>query len=241
MSESSTGTSERPAGVKPHWWGVFVLPGTFILVAVIFFVTAVVISPPYIGASQTTTGTILSSPNYHPVVSYTVDGREYTVTTKTNMPTWSLGQQIAIRYNPRNPAQASTTSARTSSVIFGWVGLGLVAAGIATGIPAVRRRQDTLWAIAHGERVEARITGVTQTTTHVFPTRNLTRLTCQWTSPDEVTHTFRTLGRTLTGTLTIRDVPIRTLPVYIDPANPDPRYYVDDSYLAVDGVPVSAL
>jgi len=241
MSDSSTGTFTRPTGVKPHWWGVFVLPGTLIFLAVLTFVVAVVISPPYIGGSQTTTATILSSPNYHPVVSYTVDGMDYTVKTMTNMPSWQLGQEIDIAYNPRNPAQASTTGARTSSVVFGWFALAFVIAGVATGIPAVRRRQGTLWAIDHGERVEARITGVTQTTTHVFPTRNLTRLTCQWTSPDEVTHTFRTLGRTLTGTLTIKDVPIRTLPVYIDPANPDARYYVDDSYLGVNGVPVSAI
>ena len=238
MSHLATGTFTRPANAKPRFGGVFILPGTLLFLAVLLFVVSAIISPLYVGFSAATTGTILTSPNYHPVVSYTVDGKNYTAKTMTNMPSWQLGQEITIRYNPHNPAQASTTSGRTSSVIFDFFALGLAVAGVATGIPALRKRQGTLWALAHGQRVEASITGVTQTTTHVFPTRYLTRITCEWTSEDQVTHRFRTLGRTLSWSCSIEDVPIKTLPVYIDPDRPEARYYVDDSYLAVDGVPV---
>ena len=232
MSDLSTATSIHPGNVKPRFWGAFILPVTLLILAVLCFVCSLVISPLYIGGSATTTGTILSSPNYHPVVSYTVDGTEYTVKTMTNMPSWQLGQEITITYNPRNPAQASTTGARTSSVVFGFVALACAAGVVATGIPALRKRNGTVWAIAHGHRIEARITGVTQTTIHFAPMRYLTRLTCEWTSPDGLTHTFRTLGRTLPYMYRFEDVPITTLPVYIDPENPEARYYVDDSVLS---------
>ncbi len=32
----------------------------------------------------------------------------------------------------------------------------------------------------------------------------------------------------------LRDLPVTTLPVYVDPARPDQRFFVDDSALAAD-------
>ena len=96
----------------------------------------------YIGFSKTTTGTILSSPTSHPVVSYTVDGTDYTVTTTQNNPSWEVGDSVTISYNPRNPAQAGTAGARIIAVVFRLVTIPLVIAGaVGMVVVGVQRRK----------------------------------------------------------------------------------------------------
>lgn len=233
MSDLKGGSSTQYAAVvRPRIsWLPFTAPAVFIFFAIVFFVSSVVIAPFYIGESGTTTATILSSPNYHPVVSYTVDGVNYTATTTQNNPLWAIGDQIGIAYNPKNPDQASTTGGRTMAVIFALIALAMAVAAVATGVPAVRKRHGMNWVLGHGQKVEADITQVIQKMVHVAPTRYLTRIVCEWTSPNHVTHTFRSNGRRLSQEFSIADLPMTTIPVYIDPGQPDTRYYVDDAML----------
>ena len=193
-----TSTYQEPiAIVKPRTSPVLgIVSGVLLLVAVLFFILWICLFPVYVGPSGTTTGTIVDSPTSHPVISYTVDGTQYTMKSETNMPSWTLGQEITVMYNPRNPAQANDYVGHGFVVSDQFIVLAFTLATIGTGIGAYRKLQEARWPVAHGERIEATITGVTRTYLHQGPegATVLGRVTCEWTSPNGVTHQFRTAG-----------------------------------------------
>jgi len=220
--------------VKPRTSPVsWIISGVLLIVAVLFFVLWVCLAPVYVGASGTTTGTIVSSPTSHPVISYAVDGTQYQLKSLTNMPSWTLGQEVTVMYNPRNPAQANDYVGHGFALAEQFLALAFAVAAIGTGIGAYRKLEEARWPVEHGERVEAKITDVTRTYLHQGPkgATVLGRVTCEWTSPDGTTHQFRTAGRKVPENFSLNDVPVTTLPVYIDPSRPEKRYFVDDSEL----------
>jgi len=143
MSDAGTGGSGRSKWWKPSTQSPWTVPVSLIIVGVIIFASSALLGPMYIGFSQTTTGTILSSPTAHPVVSYTVDGVDYTVTTTENNASWKVGDNVTVAYNPKNPAQAGTTTTRLIAVIFRFVALPLFLAGIIGMVVAGRQRRKS--------------------------------------------------------------------------------------------------
>lgn len=125
---------EQPRASKFPW----IAPASLIFFALLFFGLSFLIAPLYFGSPGTTTGTIMSFSGDHPVVSYTVDGVDYSVTTGSHDPSWKVGDNLTIVYNPHNPAQASTPGGRTVAVVFRLLTLPMALAGITTGIIAVR-------------------------------------------------------------------------------------------------------
>jgi len=227
---------ERPHSdtgpVKPHVSFVAVtMPIVMLFLGVLFFVVSATAGPWYFGSSEVTTGTIVSSPTSHPDVTYTVDGVSYTLHTRDNNPGWTLGEQIGIAYNPRNPAQAGTTGDRLIVIVFAAFGTACLLAGLVWGAVSLHRRHRARSAAAYGQRVEAAVTAVSQNTAVHMGAKVMTKVTCQWTGPDRVEHTFHSEGKFLPLGTTLATLPVTTLPVYVDPDEPT-RYYVDDSALA---------
>ena len=143
MSDTGAAGSGRSKWRKSSTQSPWTVPVSLIVVGVIIFAASALLGPMYIGFSQTTTGTILSSPTSHPVVSYTVDGTDYTVTTTQNNPSWEVGDSVTIAYNPKNPAQAGTSGARLFAVIFRFISLPLFVAGIIGMVVAGRQRRKS--------------------------------------------------------------------------------------------------
>jgi len=74
--------------------------------------------------------------DYVPVFQFTAaNGQSYTVTSATgsNPPGFSVGEQVSVRYDPRNPSDARIhTFLQTwgSSLISGLIGIGFLAFGL---------------------------------------------------------------------------------------------------------------
>ncbi|MCL2315670.1 MAG: hypothetical protein FWC46_01095, partial [Actinomycetia bacterium] len=138
------------------------IAGSLLFFAVFFVGMGAVISPLYPGPAATTTGTIVSSPTSWPVVAYTVDGVAYEVKTKENDPSRQVGQQLTMLYNPGHPTQASTVSSRRVTQAFAGVAFACLAGGAVLFVRAFRARARARWAVVHGTRFQATITGVSQ-------------------------------------------------------------------------------
>lgn len=231
------GPGDKPRGTRTGGGGLRLSPmaatwaAALAFMKVLFIVTGALLGPLYIGRSGVTTGTIVSSPNFHPQISFQVDGQTYTITTTENNPSWQIGQEVKVSYNPRNPQQATTGLSRAVAIIFVGVGVScLVGALLLIGF-GLRRQHTGRWLIDHGQRVDATITGVIQSPLSQVGTQLQTSLNCQWTSPDRVVHTFRSTGRLRERGYQLSHLPSDTVPVYVDPARPDSRYHVDDAAL----------
>jgi len=217
--------------VRPHVNLVaVVLPIVLIGMGLLFGVISALLSPWYLGSPGLTTGTIVSSPTHHAAIEYTVDGATHTLQTQDNNPNWTLGQSVDIAYNPRNPAQASTTTDRVMGLVYGGVAAVCLLAGLVWGAFSLRRWQRERAVIRSGQSVEAAITAVTQQASVHQGNKIMTRVTCVWTTPDRVEHTARSQGRFMPRGTTLADLPVTTMTVYYDPDDPA-KYYVDDEVL----------
>ena len=218
-------TTPRPRTPFTSW----IAPLILLFGAATFLPIAAFIAPLYWGA-QTTPGTIVASPNYHPVVTYVVDGVTYTVRTNDNESSRRIGDTVTIAFNPRDPQQASSLTDRVLQLCFGATSILLVITAI--GLLAFWRwkRQVVRAIVESGQLVEATITGVRQYPAHQG-NRLLTKVTCEWMDASRATHTFTTTGRFERRGYGIEDLPVATLPVYVDLDRPGKRYYVDDSVL----------
>ena len=245
MSSLNPGSRGRP----PSWYGapparpklgfvhcvtapILVGLGAFFW-ASIAIVYAVMGNTLYLGFSEHATGTIIDTPTDYPRIRFTVGGQTYTFVSGMNDTGWSLGQDVAVAYNPRAPWQAETVGARWIAVVFVAVAAVLIGLGLIFAARAwqVYRRQRRV--IDGGTCVEGRITAVTQNPNAHTPTRWLTKLTLTLDVPGGGTQTVRSTGHLRRKGWTLADLPITTLPVYVDWDRPDKCYYVDDS--ALDG------
>ena len=201
--------------------------------ALIAIVYAVMGNTLYLGFSSHTTGTIIDSPTDYPTIRFDVGGQTYTFVTGMHGMPWTLGQDIAVAYNPRAPWQAETVQGRWVGVVFVAVAAVLIGLGLIFAARAwqVHRRQRRV--VEEGQCVEGRITAVTQNPGAHTPTRWLTHLTLTLDTPGGGRRTVRSTGHLRRKGLTLADLPVTTLPVYIDWDRPDKYYYVDDS--TVDG------
>ena len=195
------------------------------------------VGPMYLGQSQTTVGTIVASPDYHPTITYEVSGVTYTTTLSENGFDRRLGQEITVVYNPRHPQQAATPFERNIALIFGGVALGCMVAGLIMTARALTQYVMRRRVMVSGQVIRATVTGIHQTLAHVGPwgITYSTTLTCEWTSPDGATRTFRSVPARIKAQIGLPDDVELSLPVYIDRAHPG-RYYVDDTdfYLDMD-------
>ena len=218
-------TTPRPRTSFASWFTPLIL-----LFCALTFLPVVWISGPVLLRAETTPGTIVSSPQSHPVVAYVVDGTTYTLRSQDNNPSARIGDTVTIAFNPDNPSQASTQTDRVLGLVFGGSGILLVVIAIALLARWWWIRQAVHAVVDSGQLVEATITGVRQYAAHQG-NRRLTKVSCEWVDPSRITHTFRTVGRFERRGYGMEDLPVPVLPVYIDPDRPGKRYYVDDSVL----------
>lgn len=87
-----------------------------------------------------------SSPNCSPVSSFTLEGREYRVSSNvfTGPCKWDLGQPIELVYDPANPQDARPKSGLSpATAIFPAIGALIAGLGIRNGIREIRARRET--------------------------------------------------------------------------------------------------
>lgn len=220
---------DRPVRVRINLVGV-ILPIVLVSVALLFALVAATLDGWHFGPVSATTGTIESSPTHHAVIVYSVDGVNYRLQTSDNNPSWRIGQTVDIVYDPRHPARASTSMDRVT-------GLSLAGAASVAGVAGLAWAAGTAWrwrrdrdVVRRGQVVVATITSVTQQPTVHLGNKIMTRLTCQWTTPDRVDHSASSVGRFMARGTTLADLPVTAVPVYYDPDNPS-RCYVDDAVM----------
>lgn len=86
-----------------------------------------------------------TSANCSPVSSFTLDGREYTVSSNvfTGPCKWDLGQPIELVYDPANPQAARPKAAlNLAAGIFPVVGAAISGLGVRNGIREIKARRE---------------------------------------------------------------------------------------------------
>ena len=86
-----------------------------------------------------------TSTNCSPVSSFTLDGREYTVSSNvfTGPCKWDLGQPIELVYDPANPQSARPKSAlNLAAGIFPVIGALIAGLGVRNGIREIKARRE---------------------------------------------------------------------------------------------------
>ena len=86
-----------------------------------------------------------TSANCSPVSSFTLEGREYTVSSNifTGPCKWDLGEPIELVYDPANPQAARPKSGlNPATVIFPAVGALIAGLGVRNGIREIRARRE---------------------------------------------------------------------------------------------------
>jgi len=210
--------------------GAMVAWPTCLFIGLIMAVSAVMISPVYLGAAATT-GAVVASPNQHAVISFAVGGTTYTVTTTENNSSFQLGQAVSVAYNPRNPQQASTMDARWVTLVMGGLAVALFVAAVVVLVLAVVKRQRAAQVIAGGQIVTAQVVGVARNPAVHLATSSLVWLKCAWEVPGGGRYSFRSAGRFVPNRRDLTGLVGQTVRVAIDPDDPAHRYVVDDSCL----------
>lgn len=194
----------------------------------------------FLSEAQSATGTVTAleysrsrkgGGSYHPVVEFqTPDGQSYTFRSEVGSkpPAYEVGEEVEIRYNPRNPSDAKLLGFWNLwglTVLF--AGLGSVFGGIGTGmlISAVRRKRMIEQLKLSGSRIEI----LPRVEYRSVKGRPHYYLRGQWLNPaDGKMYVFDS------DTLGYDPAPFvegRSVGVWIDPQNPKKRYYVDTSFL----------
>jgi|GEM_PF-2088223 len=211
--------------------GVWVFIIMWAVLGVIFFVGGLIIGGGYLGRSGQVTGDVIAVNSGRPVVQYTVDGTTYQHSTTEHGPWFSVGQQVTLAYDPGNPTHAQTARSRTISVVFLLLGSAFLVILVAHAAWVARRYRRQCAAVQRGRLVEASVTGSRFNEAAHIRSKILWYVSCAWTDPMNARqHTF-TSGAVWSSSDPVpllRAAKITTLPVYIDPLDPDKRFYVDD-------------
>ena len=206
-----------------------------VIIGAVLLVTGWRIGPIYLGTSLTTTGTVTATGSSYTDVSFSVDAVVYSVRT-TEHGVHGIGETVKVVYNPKNPNQATIDGGRAVALVFAAIGAGLIAASLITVAVVlavtISRLRKQRRVVAAGWCVDAPIAGVQQNDSVHMGSDVATVVICRWVGPDGVPHEYRSPSRFLPCGLSGAGLPVKTLPVYIDPDNPDQPYYVDDSALS---------
>jgi len=183
----------------------------------------------YFGPSAKTTGEVVSLNGSRPTVRYTVDGETYQVVTSEHGPQFSVGQQVLMCYNPRNPVQAQTCGSRVVATVFAVVGFPMLPVWVALIPWSIYKRGRMAWVIGQGHVVTATITGSRRLSIVHWGRTVLWRILCTWTDPATgKTHVFSSQyvwSKTDPVQVLVRHG-ATSVPVYTDPAKPGKNYYV---------------
>ena len=125
------------------------------------------------------------------------------------------------------PTNSRTTNDSTALVAFGLPAIVLGVTGIALVLTAIRERRTIRWLLRDGMRVEGVIVGVELDRTIHINHRHPWRIRCTAPVPGSDTSMDVFSPEWMTDPTPILP-PGTPLPVYLDPAQPDKRHYVDD-------------
>jgi hypothetical protein len=204
------------------------------IMMVVFVSLGIGFAVPALQNSETATATIVEMSGSTTTVTYEVDGQTYEQELSEVNTSWHNGDEVTVYYRPGDPSHVSAVVWRILALVFSSIGAFFLVISAAVASVALRKRAITRALLQAGRRIEATITSVDQDfTTHVngrFPWL----VTCSWHDP-ETGRTFVFRSQT-----TIDDPrPLMassgrtTLVVYIDPADPEKKYFVDASPLGI--------
>lgn len=163
----------------------------------------------------------------HPIVCYTVDGKEYRVRLNSYSSAMRVGDAYTMYYASDAPHQARNQTYLGGTIflcigsvffLFGAVGLGV----------SVRRRGKKQWLLEHGEAVTARVTAVTRVENVTVNGRTPYYIFCETGAVPALAgkrlksrYVYEPLPQSLIGT---------GVRIYFDPQKPA-RYFVDTDSL----------
>ena len=192
----------------------------------------------YFGRSDEITGEVVEVVGSRPIVQYTVDGTTYQHATTEHGPHITVGQDIRLCYNPKNPSQAETCSARWAMVVCsGLGGVALVVALLLAGGYLYRYLRETA-VIKKQYVVFARITGSRPKPNIHIKRKILWRVECAWADPSTGQDYVFTSPAFWSGTDPFQLLSVEqraSQGVYIDPARPGKYYYVDFDPVRIAG------
>jgi hypothetical protein len=173
--------------------------------------------------------------SYYPVVEYmTHDGKMATFTSRvgSSPPSFRVGEEVGVIYDPDHPEDAYI---RTFWQFWGlsvlMLGLGVVFAGISTGIilSRARGRRRALWLKQYGRRISTKFVRVDVVTSITVNGRNPYRIVSEGLDPFAgETRIFQSYNLWNDPTSYIAD---RTIDVLIDPNDPR-KYWLDTDFLS---------
>ena len=171
---------------------------------------------------------------YYPHVRYRIaDGRDLDLISSTGAspPSFRVGQQVTVLYDPQDPAHASINSFGSLwgiSLLLTGMGFFFTLPFIGFGIWKRSSDRKAAWLEANGRRIVAEFARVERNTSYEVNGRNPYRIVCQWLDPsrNEV-HVFRSGNLWFDPTQFVQQ---KSLIVLMDPNNPQ-RYSVDTSFL----------
>ena len=205
--------------------------GVLAFFGVFTWVIGLAIGGGYVGGSGVASGSVVQLQGDRPVVQYTVDATSYQRALAEHGSNFAVGQTIQMCYSQSDPAKAGSCSSRFAAAVMGWVGGVLVLGGVAFAAWAMLRRRRQTQVIQRGNVVMADITGTHVNKQMHMGAKVLWYVDCAWTNPmTNETYQFTTMS--VWSSIDPREVMERagvgTLPVYIDPDEPDKNYFVDD-------------
>jgi len=226
-----SGDSTTPGRPRPRIGGVWIFIVGLAVLGLTFLIAGLAIGGWYLGRSGQVEGTVVAVNNGRPVVHYTVNDTAYEHATTEHGPWFAVGQQVTLMYDPDNPARAETTGSRTTFVVFVLLGGALLLVAVVQLAWVTRRYRRQCAAVQHGRLITATVTGSHANAAAHIQSKILWYVSCTWTDPmnaHEHTFTSGAVWSSSDPVPLLRAAKITTLPVYIDPLDPDKRFYVDD-------------
>ncbi len=222
---------------KAAWWFGGIFGGVGLVFAVIGF-GMIISGQMFASRAQQTTGTVIENlrstdsdgVSYRPLVEFRDRAgvrREFASTISTSWRAYNEGDPVPVLFDPEDPETASIDSATERFVLPGiFAGMGMLFVAIGGGVIfwRVRRISTVARLFHHGTRISAEVTGCSLDTSVTINGRSPYRVFAQAKHPATgMLASFRSdpiwldLSSELAGA---------SVPVLIDPADPD-AYYVD--------------
>ncbi|WJS94153.1 DUF3592 domain-containing protein [Flavobacterium johnsoniae] len=198
----------------------------------------------FLEKAETTQGTVIEmipkrskdSTTYSPVVSFTTkSGQEiaYTSSTSSNPPSYNVGENVQIFYDPANPNKAEINgffSLWLGVIILGFIGIVFFLIGSLGVLFRYLKNKKAQNLRETGKPISAKFTQVQLNTNQTLNGRNPFQILSQWQDPktDEL-YVFKSESIWFDPTEFVKTDTVR---VFIDPENPK-DYVMDISFLPV--------
>lgn len=196
----------------------------------------------FLEKAETTQGTVIEmipkrskdSTTYSPVVSFTTKaGQEitYTSSTSSNPPSYDVGENVEIFYDPANPNDAEINgffSLWLGVIILGFIGIVFFLIGSLGVLFRYLKKKKVQNLLETGKPIAAKFTQVQLNTNQTLNGRNPFQILSQWQDPktDEL-YVFKSESIWFDPTEFVKTDTVR---VFIDPENPS-KYTMDTSFL----------